>query len=34
LIVKTLQMKPGDNVQLKYQRQGATHATTLTLAAE
>jgi putative serine protease PepD len=34
LIVKTLTMKPGEIVHLKYQRQGASHTTDLTLAAE
>jgi putative serine protease PepD len=33
LVVKTLKMKPGDTIQLKYVRQGATHTTELKLAA-
>jgi putative serine protease PepD len=33
LVVKTLKMKAGDNVQLKYVRNGSSHATTLTLSA-
>jgi putative serine protease PepD len=31
LILKTLQMKPGDVIHLKYERQGASHTTDLTL---
>jgi len=34
LIVKTLKMKAGDVIHLKYERQGASHTTELTLAAE
>jgi putative serine protease PepD len=33
LVLKTLTMKPGDTLQLKYERQGVTHTTTLTLSA-
>jgi putative serine protease PepD len=33
LIVKTLKMKAGDSVQLKYERLGSSHTTTLTLSA-
>jgi putative serine protease PepD len=34
LIVKTLQMKAGDVIHLKYEREGVSHTTDLTLAAE
>jgi putative serine protease PepD len=34
LIVKTLKMKAGDAVRLKYERAGASHSTTLKLSAE
>jgi putative serine protease PepD len=33
LIVKTLRMKAGDVIHLKYERRGASHTTALTLAA-
>ena len=34
LIVKTLKMSAGDTIQLRYERQGASHATTLTLSED
>ena len=34
LIVKTLSMKPGDVVHLKFERDGTSHTATLTLAAQ
>jgi putative serine protease PepD len=34
LVVKTLKMQAGDTVRLTYDRQGASHSTTLTLSAE
>ena len=33
LVVKTLTMKAGDVVHLKYERHGALHTTELTLSA-
>jgi S1-C subfamily serine protease len=33
LVVKTLKMSAGDTVHLKYERLGASHATSLTLSA-
>jgi S1-C subfamily serine protease len=33
LIVKTLEMKPGDVIHLTYERLGVSHATALTLSA-
>jgi S1-C subfamily serine protease len=33
LIVKTLQMKAGDVIHLKYEREGVSHTTDLTLSA-
>src|SRR5262245_55678524 len=34
LIVKTLKMKAGDTIPLKYERQGAAHTTELRLSAD
>ena len=34
LIVKTIQMKPGDVIDLTYEREGASHTTSLTLSAD
>jgi putative serine protease PepD len=33
LIVRTLQMKAGDVIRLKYEREGVSHTTDLTLSA-